>query len=107
MELWSSLIDVILCSYIELICSGGVSCLPAALLYCFCTTAFVSMTTLSLIGKEEIWRLLLLSRIHLRIEVTLSLHLIVEMGKIWGWCQNDEKRYFQCFYIKSYVEDVY
>ena len=30
-ELWS-LIDVILCSYIELIFRGGVSCLPAALL---------------------------------------------------------------------------
>ena len=31
-ELWP-LIDVILCSYIELIFRGGVSCLPAALLF--------------------------------------------------------------------------
>ena len=30
-ELWP-LIDIILCSYIELIFRGGVSCLPAALL---------------------------------------------------------------------------
>ena len=33
-ELWP-LIDVILCSYIELIFGGGVSCLPAALLLPF------------------------------------------------------------------------
>ena len=32
-ELWP-LIEVILCSYIELIFGGGVSCLPAALLLC-------------------------------------------------------------------------
>ena len=32
-ELWP-LIDVILFSYIELIFRGGVSCLPAALLFC-------------------------------------------------------------------------
>ena len=31
-ELWP-LIDVILCNYIELIFRGGVSCLPAALLF--------------------------------------------------------------------------
>ena len=31
-ELWP-LIDVILCTYIELIFHGGVSCLPAALLF--------------------------------------------------------------------------
>ena len=31
-ELWP-LIDVILCSYIELILRGGVSCMPAALFY--------------------------------------------------------------------------
>ena len=34
-ELWP-LIDVILCSYIELIFRGGVSCLPAALLFTLC-----------------------------------------------------------------------
>ena len=34
-ELWP-LIDVILFSYIELIFRGGVSCLPAALLFNFC-----------------------------------------------------------------------
>ena len=32
---------------------------------------------------------------------------IVEMGKIWGWYKKDEKWYFQYFFIKSYVEDVY
>ena len=89
-ELWP-LIDIILCSYIELFFHGGVSCLPASLLYCFCTTAFVSMATESLMGKVEIWHLLLLSRKHLRTEVTPSLHQIAEMGKIWGWYQNDEK----------------
>ena len=35
-ELWP-LIDVILLSYIELIFRGGVSCLPAALLFATCT----------------------------------------------------------------------
>ena len=34
-ELWP-LIDVILFSYIELIFRGGVSCLPAVLLFCIC-----------------------------------------------------------------------
>ena len=34
-ELWP-LIDVILFSYIELIFRGGVSCLPAALLFLYC-----------------------------------------------------------------------
>ena len=33
-ELWP-LIDIILCSYIELIFRGKVSCLPAALLFLF------------------------------------------------------------------------
>ena len=38
-ELWP-LIYVILFSYIELIFRGGVSCLPAALLFEFCTLQF-------------------------------------------------------------------
>ena len=38
-ELWP-LVDVILFSYIELIFRGGVSCLPAGLLFVFCFTDF-------------------------------------------------------------------
>ena len=36
-ELWP-LIDIILCSYIELIFRGGVSCLPAAFLFAYSKT---------------------------------------------------------------------
>ena len=40
-ELWP-LIDVILLRYIDLIFRGGVSCLPAALLFCtVCISCFV------------------------------------------------------------------
>ena len=48
-------------------------------------------------GKLEIWRLLLSSWKHFSTEVTPSLHLKVEMGKIWGWYQNDEKWNFWYF----------
>ena len=46
--LWP-LIDAILCSYIELVFHGGVSCLPAGLLFIFWFTSFFSTK----LGSEE------------------------------------------------------